>query len=74
MTNVVNFPGRSSIDSNPEQILDQSKDRLSAVVVVGETKDGEFYFASSQADGADALYWLEMGKYKLIRMCNGDDE
>lgn len=74
MSNVIPFSGETRLDIDPDQILDQAKDKLSSVVVVGETKNGEFYLASSKADEPGALYLLEMGKYKLMRMCNGDDE
>lgn len=39
---------------------------LQGCVVVGVDADGEMYFASSYADGGNALWWLEKAKKALL--------
>jgi len=47
---------------------------LETVVIVGITKDGREYFASSHPDAAESMYHLQRGIYKLNRIVDGDDE
>lgn len=54
-------------DIPTERILDAAKGaELQGCVVVGQTPEGEFYFASSFADGGTALWWLEKAKKALL--------
>jgi hypothetical protein len=47
-------------------VIDETPRDLDQLIVVGVTKEGEFYFASSEPDGGTILWWLEMAKRKLI--------
>lgn len=50
-----------------ERILNAAlESTLQKVVLVGVDADGEMYFASSMADGGDALWWLEKAKKALL--------
>lgn len=40
--------------------------KLTETVVIGWDKDGQFYFASSEADGGGVLWLLEMAKKRLL--------
>jgi len=77
MSDVIAFPGVTKLDTEPDQILEQALGRLESVVICGFDKDGNQYFASSVADGADALWHLERAKYALMkitdRLENGND-
>jgi hypothetical protein len=53
-------------------ILEQAKGQLEGVVLCGWGKDGELYFGSTYADGAEVLYLLESCKHELMHQ--GDDE
>lgn len=67
MGNVVHWPGVTKLDLPVERILDRAAEaKLSGALVVGWTEDGEFYAASSYADGGDLLWLLEMTKRKLF--------
>lgn len=67
--NVVVLPVVTTLDLPPERILMGALAAdLDQVVVVGFRKDGSEYFASSLADGGDALWHLERAKLKLLRM------
>lgn len=54
------------LDLPPDRILDAAKDELESVILIGYTKGGEEYFASSIADGGDVLWLLEKCKQALF--------
>lgn len=65
--NVVEFDGITSLDIPPPRIFAKAAGaKLESVVVIGFQEDGNFYFASSMADGGDALWLLELAKKKLL--------
>lgn len=66
MSNVVNFTGITKLDLPPDRILEQAQGTLEGVVILGYTKDGREYFASSYADGGDVLWLLERLKKQLL--------
>jgi len=68
--NVIPFGGITRLDIDPDRVLTSAVGKLECVVVVGLGKDGEEYFASSMADGADALWYLERLKKKLLEICD----
>lgn len=45
---------------------------LEYVVVLGMTKDGDEYFASSVSDAAESMYACQRGIYKLNKIVDGD--
>lgn len=68
MSNVVIFPGITTLDLDPDRVLESALGKLDGVVVVGFDKDGQEYFASSYADGGDVLWLFERAKKKLLEM------
>lgn len=60
------FNGITRLDLPPDRILEGAMGELEAVVIVGWGKDGDFYAASSVADGGDALWLLELCKKRLL--------
>lgn len=78
MTNVIKFTGVTRLDLTPERVLDAAKEsRLGGVVVMGFDEDGEFYAASSYADGGTVMWLLEKCKHSLLgaaaRLEKGED-
>lgn len=66
-TNVVLLGGPTRLNIPPERVLDAALAAdLSEVVILGRDQDGEEYFASSVADGADVVWLMERMKLKLI--------
>lgn len=56
-------------DTSPDRALEATAEYgLERVVIVGFKSDGEFFFASSQADSAEVLYFLERAKWELMKM------
>lgn len=70
--NVVNFPGITTLDMDPERILEGArKANLSDIVILGYDQAGDEWFASSVADGAQVLWLLERLKLQLLRIADG---
>lgn len=66
---VVPFTGISRIDQPADKILEQALAHgLENVVIVGYDKDGDEFFLSSYADGANVLWHFERAKYKLMQL------
>lgn len=58
----------TTLDSNPDNILDAAKGNLESVLVIGWDKEGEPYFSASMADGGDCLWLIEKCKKALLEM------
>jgi hypothetical protein len=69
--NVIRFPGVTRLDMDPDTVLQEAVGKLSGVVITGHTHDGHEYFASSWADGGDALWALE--RCKMVLLSSVDD-
>ena len=67
MSNVVVLGGITKLDIPPERVLSAALEaELSEVVIMGRDQEGNEYFASSIADGADVIWLAERMKLKLI--------
>jgi hypothetical protein len=66
MGEVVDLDVITTLDMDPDRILERAKGELETAIVIGFDKDGEEYFASSVADGAQALWILERAKKALL--------
>lgn len=56
----------TSLDIPPDRVLEAAKGILDGVMVIGFTKDGDLYTASSYADGGTALWLLEQTKQRVL--------
>jgi hypothetical protein len=65
--NVTVFPGTTRLDLPPDRVLAAAVGQLETVLVIGYTSDGDEYFASSTANGADVVWLLERTKLRLLR-------
>ena len=73
MGKVVDFNGITTLDLDPQRVLDAAKkEELDGVVILGYTKDGKEYFASSYADGPEVNWLIDRVKAKLLATI--DDE
>jgi hypothetical protein len=67
--NVVPLGNITRLDLSTDRVLDAVKGECSdGVVVIGYDNEGEFYFASSIANGAEVLWLLEQAKLKLLEI------
>jgi hypothetical protein len=68
MGDMVDIGCITSLDLPPDRLLEYAVGKLDGVVIMGYSKDGTEYFASSYADGGDALWIIERCKLKLLRL------
>lgn len=67
MAEIITLDVITKLDIPVERVIDGAKKAdLETAVVIGWDKDGEFYFASNKADGADVLWLLEQAKKRLL--------
>ena len=67
--NVQLFPGVSPNSYDPNVMLAAAmRGSLTEVVIVGWDADGDLFFSSSVADGADCLWLLEKAKLALLKV------
>lgn len=66
MGSVVTFRGITKLDLPPDRILEDAIGKLEGVVILGYTKEGDEFFASSYADGGNVLWLLERLKKQLL--------
>lgn len=65
--NVVELSVVTRLDIPAERVLRKATESgLGKVVVIGYDREGEFYFASSVADGGDVLWLMALAKKKLL--------
>lgn len=60
------FNGITKLDLPPDRVLEQAIGKLQGVVVIGFDQDGQFYGASSYADGGNAIWLLEVCKKRIL--------
>lgn len=60
------FDGITKLDLPADRVLDQAKGKLQGVIVIGFDQDGDFYAASSYADGGNAIWLLEVCKKRIL--------
>jgi tryptophanyl-tRNA synthetase len=59
----------TKLDLPAERILRKAtENNLSEAIVIGLDQDGNLYFASSNADGADVLWLIELAKKRLLEI------
>lgn len=66
--NVVDFPGITKLDLDPDRVLNAALGKTTECVIVGFDKEGELYFASSKADGGHVLWLFELAKKELLNV------
>jgi hypothetical protein len=66
MSNVINIGCITRLNTPVDKVLEDAKDQLDHVVLLGYAKDGSEYFASTLADGGDVLWLLERCKQQLL--------
>jgi hypothetical protein len=67
---VVMFDGITRLNLPPDRLLDAAGGKLESVVIAGYDKDGSEYFASSIADGGEALWILQRASHRLLAMAD----
>lgn len=72
--NVLPFVGVTRVDSEADNVLRHAIGELDTVVIVGYDKEGNEFYASNVADGANALWHLQRGIHCLMNIVDKDEE
>lgn len=70
MSKVIPFTGVTKLDMPADQVLESAMGEMEGVVIMGWTKDGKEYFASSYADGGTVLWLAERMKKMLLEVAD----
>ena len=68
ISNVINLDLVTRLNLPANRVLEAAIDKLDRVVIMGYDNDGDFYFASSIADGGEVLWLTEAMKQHLLSM------
>lgn len=75
MSNVVDLPVITRLNLNPERVLQAALDaepKLTEVVVIGWTEDGQEYMVSSISNGPEVVWLAERLKHRLVAEAETD--
>lgn len=64
---VVDFTGITTLEIDPDRILQSAIGKMEQVVLIGWDKNGQEYFSSSVSDGGTVLWHMERAKLQLLR-------
>ena len=64
--NIIRFTGLTKLDLEPDTILAKATGELKEVLVIGTTKDGHQYLASSSSDAKNIIWNIETAKYMIM--------
>jgi hypothetical protein len=68
MTEIIDFPGETRLDLDPEKVLDAAHGKgFESVTIIGWKEDGEMYLAGSAGDVLQTIASLDIAKAALIR-------
>ncbi len=63
---IFTFNGITKLDLPADRVLEQAVGKLQGVIVIGFDHEGQFYGASSYADGGNAIWLLEVCKKRIL--------
>lgn len=63
---IIPFTGITKLDLDPDLVLEGAKGKLEGLLIVGWDLEGEFYGASTFADGPTLLWLMEVCKKRLL--------
>ena len=64
--NIVDFTGLTTLDVDPDKVLNAAIGELDSVMVLGWDKEGVIYLAANFSDVQKALWLAEKLKYVLM--------
>jgi hypothetical protein len=68
MGEVVDLPVITTLDLDPDRLLQKAIGKLDRVIIIGVDKDGYEYFASSVSDGGSIVWDIERAKLVILRV------
>ena len=74
MTNILSFEGITTLDLDPDMVLQNNIGKLEGFVLVGYTKDGKEYICSTFGDNPTILWLLERAKKQILENADDDED
>lgn len=74
MGDLIHWRGITKLPIDPDGVLTEAVGKLETAVVMGWTKDGGLYFASSVGDGGDVLWLMARCQHKLMEIADNDED
>lgn len=71
MTNILPFNTKTTLDLDPDEVLENLKGKLTGFILAGRGVDGEYFYSSTLAHKPDSLWFAE--KFK-IAILNGEGD
>lgn len=68
MGKVIPLGNITTLDIPVDTVLEQAKENMASVLLIGFDNDGELYFASTMADGGEVMWLIEMAKKRLLEV------
>jgi hypothetical protein len=68
MGDVIDLNMITRLDVDPDKMLSKAIGKLEEVVILGTTKEGDEYFASSRAAADVPIYLCERAKHRLMKL------
>jgi hypothetical protein len=70
---ILNFTGYTTEALEPSAVLEAAKEKLEDCLVIGWTKEDEFYLASTTSKAGEILLLIDLAKEYLMRkVLDGD--
>ena len=66
MSNVTYLPCETTLDIEPDRVLEGPIGSLESAIVIGVNKDGTLYFSSSMGDNAHTLWLIKKAEQFLL--------
>jgi hypothetical protein len=71
MTKILRFSGKTALDLDPDEVLENLKGKLTGFILAGRGVDGEYFYSSTLALKSDSLWFAEKFKTAIL---NGEDD
>lgn len=66
MAKVIEFTGQTTLDLNPDRVLEGLKGKLTGFVLLGYDLEDEGYYSMTFSDKAEVLWLMERFKLSLL--------
>lgn len=74
MANILSFEGITTLDLDPDLVLQNNIGKLEGFVLVGYTSEGKEYLCSTYGDTPTILWLLERAKKQILESADDEEE
>jgi hypothetical protein len=66
MTNILPFNTKTTLDLDPDEVLENLKGKLTGFILAGRGVDGEYFYSSTLSLKSDSLWFAEKFKTAIL--------